>query len=296
MKQDRSEIRKEKIMETVTLHNGVKMPVIGFGTFQITDLEQCEQCVRDAIEIGYRSIDTASHYYNEEAVGKAVKGCGVPREELFITSKVMVCDAGYDKTMKAFARTMKKLQLDYLDLYLIHHPYGDCYGSWRAMEELYKAGKIRAIGVSNFESYRFVDLLMNNEIAPMVNQTETHPFFHQKALKKVLAEYNVPLIASEPLAQGTNDLFKNPELQKIAGRHGKSVVQVILRWHRQCGDIVIPKSTHKERMQQNFEIFDFSLSDEEMAVFDRMDLGHGIFGDRRDPERVKMFCHMKSED
>ncbi len=282
-------------METVMLNNGVQMPLIGFGTFQIPDLVQCEQCVLDAVEIGYRSIDTAAHYHNEEAVGRAVKKCGLPREELFITSKLMVCDAGYDRTMKAFARTMKKLGLDYLDLYLIHHAYGDCYGSWRAMEELYRNGDIRAIGVSNFEPYRFVDLALNNDIIPMVDQTETHPFFHQNALKKTLAEYNVPLIASEPMAQGKNGLFTHPELERIGEKYGKSVAQVILRWHYQRGDIIIPKSVHKSRMLENFSIFDFSLDEGDLAVFDRMDQNHGLFGDRRDPERVKLFCSMKSE-
>lgn len=277
-------------METVTLRNGVKMPVIGYGTFQITDAELCERCVLDAIDVGYRSIDTAAHYHNEEFVGNAIKKSSVPREELFITSKLMVKDAGYDRTMKAFEESLKKLQLDYLDLYLIHHPYGDCYGSWRAMTELYHEGRIRAIGVSNFEPYRFVDLAINNEIVPMVDQTETHPFFHQKDLKKVLAEYDVPLIASEPLAQGKFDLFNNPQLKAMGEKYGKSVAQIILRWHYERHDIIIPKSTHKSRMEENFNIFDFSLTDEDKAVFDAMDLNHGIFGDRRDPERVKKFC------
>lgn len=280
---------------TVTLNNGVKMPRIGFGTFQITDLDLCERCVLDAIDVGYRYIDTASHYYNEEAVGRAVKNCGVPREDLFILSKVMVCDAGYDRTMRSFERTLKKLQLDYLDLYLIHHPYGDVFGSWRAMEELYRQGVIRAIGLSNFEAFRVVDMILGNEIAPMVMQTETHPFFHQKALKKTLAEYNIPLIAAEGLAQGRNGLFTNPELKAIGDKYGKTPAQVVLRWHYQNGVTVIPKSTHKERMAENFNIFDFSLTDEEMAVFDKMDTNTGLFGNRQDPERVKIFYAMKSE-
>lgn len=277
-------------METITLHNGVKMPVIGFGTFKITDQELCERCVCDAVSIGYRLIDTAAHYHNEEAVGNAVRHCGIPREELFITSKLMVRDAGYERTLKAFAETMKKLQLEYLDLYLIHHAYGDCYGSWRAMTELYKQGYIRAIGVSNFEPYRFVDLAVNNEIVPMVDQAETHPFFHQKELKKILAEYDVPLIASEPLAQGMFELFNNSELKMIGEKYGKTVAQIVLRWHYQRSDIIIPKSIHKERMLENFDIFDFTLSAQDMIIFDAMNLWHGIFGDRRDPERVKQFC------
>ena len=281
-------------MKTVTLNNGVQMPMIGFGTFQITDLDLCEQCVCDAVDVGYRMIDTASHYYNEEAVGKGIKCCGVPREELFVASKVMVCDAGYEKTMAAFERTMEKLQLDYLDLYYIHHPYGDVFGSWRAMEELYKKGRIRALGLSNFEAFRFVDMTLGNEIAPMVLQTETHPFFHQKALRKVLGEYHVPLVAAETMAQGRNGLFTNPELKAIGDKYGKTVAQVVLRWHHQNGTIVIPKSTHKARMAENFDIFDFSLTDEEMAVFDKMDTGAGIFCDRQDPERVKAFYNLKS--
>lgn len=281
--------------KTIKLNNGVEMPVIGFGTFNITDWNICEKCVCDAVEIGYRSIDTAAHYFNEEAVGNAIKHCGVPREELFITSKLLISDTGYERTLKAFERSLKKLNLEYLDLYLIHHPYGDCYGSWRALEKLYKEGRIRAIGVSNFEPYRFVDLLINNEIPPMVDQTETHPFFHQKDLKKVLDEYKVPLIASEPLAQGKNGLFTNEKIKAIGDKYGKSVAQVILRWHIQRGDIVIPKSVHKERMVENYNIFDFALNKEEMQVFDEMDLNHGIFWDRRDPERVKAMCMEKIE-
>lgn len=277
-------------MDKVVLNNGVEMPIIGFGVFQITDLKECERCVCDAVEIGYRAIDTASHYHNEEAVGEGVRHCGIPREELFITSKLMVRDAGYEKTLKAFDATLKRLKMDYLDLYLIHHAYGDCYGSWRAMEKLYKEGYIRSIGVSNFEPYRLVDILMNNEIIPAVDQTETHPYCQQVQLKETMKEWNIRLIASEGLAQGARGLFTDPVFTKIGEKYGKSAAQVVLRWHLQRGDIIIPKSTNKSRMQQNFDVFDFELSQEDMQTFDSYDTGNSIFCDRRDPQRVKQFC------
>lgn len=275
-------------MKTVTLNNGVEMPVIGFGTFQITDYDECKRCVCDAVDVGYRLIDTAAYYGNEKAVGDAIKVCGVPREALFVSSKLMVMDAGYEKTKAAFYRSLEKLQLDYLDMYLIHHPYGDCFGAWRAMEELYKEGKIRAIGLSNFEPYRFVDITLGNEIVPAVNQTETHPYFHQKLLRKTMAPFGTKLIASLPLAEGKNGIFTNPELQKIGDKYGKTPAQVVLRWHLQNGTIIIPKSVHKERMIQNFDVFDFELTDEDMQVFEKMDTNKG-FVERRDPERVKFF-------
>lgn len=281
-------------MRNIILNNGVEIPPIGFGVFQITDPNECERCVCEAVEVGYRMIDTAAHYHNEEAVGDAVKHCGVGRDKLFITSKLMAKDAGYENTLKAFDESMKKLKLDYLDLYLIHHPYGDCYGSWRAMEKLYKEGYIRAIGVSNFEPYRLVDITINNEIAPAVNQTETHPYCQQKKLKETMKEWDIKLTAAEGLAQGQRGLFTDPTFTKIGEKYGKTAAQVVLRWHVQREDIIIPKSTHKERMAQNFDIFDFELTPEEMAMFDSYDTGNGIFVDRRDPERVKTYCkHVK---
>lgn len=285
-----------EVQKTVTLNNGVEMPVIGFGTFQIQDPELCERCVIDAVEIGYRAIDTAAHYFNEEAVGNAIRHCGIPREDLFITSKLMVCDAGYEKTKKAFEASLRRLQLDYLDLYLIHHPYGDVFGSWRAMEELYREGKIRAIGVSNFEPFRFVDIAINNEIVPCMDQTETHPYCQSVKLKKTLQEFGACLTAAEGLAQGRNGLFTDPIFTEIGKRYGKTAAQVVNRWHLQRGDLIIPKSVHKERIAENFDIFDFSLTDEEMAAFSPMDTGNGIFCDRQDPERVKLFCTMKHQD
>ena len=277
-------------MENIVLNNGVEMPPVGFGVFQITDGKECERCVCDAVEIGYRAIDTAAHYHNEEAVGEGVRRCGIPREQLFITSKLMVKDAGYEKTLKAFDESLKRLRLDYLDMYLIHHPYGDCYGSWRAMEKLYQEGYIRAIGVSNFEPYRLVDLVINNAIVPAVDQTETHPYCQQVRLKETMKEWDIKLVASEGLAQGRNGLFTDPVFTKIGEKYGKTAAQVVLRWHIQREDIVIPKSTHKDRMAQNFDVFDFELTQEEMGMFDAYDTGESIFCDRRDPERVKKFC------
>lgn len=282
--------------KTVTLNNGVEMPVIGFGVFQIPDLKECERCVCDAIDVGYRAIDTASHYFNETAVGNAIKRSKVAREDLFITTKFMCGDAGYERTLQAFELSMDKLQLDYLDLYLIHHPYGDIYGSWRAMEELYKAGRVRAIGLCNVEPFRYVDMAINNAVKPAVVQTETHPFFHQKKLKECLKEFNTQLIAAEGMAQGHNGLFTDPVLTTIGAKYGKTAAQVINRWHLQREDIIIPKSIHRNRMEENFNIFDFQLSDEDMGVFESMDTGAGIFCDRQDPERVKTFCRLSSLD
>ncbi len=279
----------ENKIKNIKLNNGIEMPPIGLGVFQIPDWKECERCVCDAVEIGYRAIDTARTYYNEEAVGEGIRHCGLKREELFITSKLAVIDTGYEKTLKAFSDTLKKLKTDYLDLYLIHHAYGDCYGSWRAMEKLYKEGYIRAIGVSNFEPYRLVDLVMNHEIIPAIDQTETHPYCQQKKLKETLKEWDIKLTASEGLAQGMRGLFTDPTFTKIGEKYGKTVAQVVLRWHVQRGDIIIPKSTHKERMIENFNVFDFELTKEEMEAFDPYDTGEGIIVDRRDPERVKMY-------
>ena len=283
-------------MQKVILNNGVEMPILGFGVFQIEDQDQCEQAVYDAIMAGYRLIDTAATYLNEEAVGKAIKRGGVPREELFITTKLWVQDAGYENTKIAFAKSLEKLQLDYLDLYLIHQPFGDVYGSWRAMEELYREGKIRAIGVSNFYPDRVVDLILHNEVAPAVNQVETHPFNQQIESQKVMKEYNVQIESWGPFAEGKNNLFQNEILVSIAARHNKSVAQVVLRWFTQRGIVVIPKSVRKERMIENFNIFDFELSKEDMDKIATLDTGKSLFFSHTDPEIVKWMGNYKIGD
>ena len=265
---------KVNLMRSVTLYNGAKMPMIGYGTLQITDPAQCEQCVGDALACGYRLIDTAAVYGNERAVGAAVGQSGIARKELFITTKLWVQDAGYDSTLKAFDTSIKNLGLDYVDLYLIHQPFHDYYGAWRAMEELYKEGRIRAIGVSNFYPDRLVDLCVNAEIIPAVNQVECHPFFQQKDALKVMKEYGVQPEAWGPFAEGKNNFFQNPILAEIAAKYGKSVAQVALRWNVQRGVVVIPKSVHKERIQENFNIWDFELSDKDMETISDMDIGH----------------------
>ncbi|MBU8690326.1 aldo/keto reductase [Priestia megaterium] len=260
-------------MQKITLNNGVEMPILGFGVFQVPDAAQCEQAVSNALEAGYRLIDTAAAYMNEEAVGAAIKKSSIPREELFITTKLWVQDQGYESAKKAFNVSLEKLGLDYLDLYLIHQPFNDYYGSWRAMEELYKEGKIRAIGVSNFYPDRLVDLILNNEVVPAVNQVENHPFFQQKAAKKVMKEYGVQIQAWGPFAEGQNNIFQNELLSDIGAKYGKTVAQVILRWHIQRGVVTIPKSVHKERISENFNIWDFTLSDEDTAAITAMDSG-----------------------
>ncbi|WP_025092723.1 aldo/keto reductase [Bacillus safensis] len=280
-------------MHKVTLNNGVEMPLLGFGVFQISDLEQCEQAVTDALEAGYRLIDTASAYMNEEAVGRAIKRSGVPREELFITTKLWVQDQGYESAKKAFEVSLEKLGLDYLDLYLIHQPFNDYYGSWRAMEELYKEGKIRAIGVSNFYQERLVDLAMNSEIVPAVNQVETHPFTQQKAAYEVMKEYGVQQQSWGPFAEGQNDIFQNELLAGIGEKYGKTVAQVILRWHLQRGIVTIPKSVHKERMVENFNIWDFTLSDEDMASISTLDSGTTLIIDHHTADMAKMLNDWK---
>lgn len=257
-------------MQTVCLNNGVQMPLEGFGVFQVPDAAQCEQAVSDALEAGYRLIDTAAAYMNEEAVGNAIRTSGIPRKDLFITTKLWVQDAGYESAKKAFETSLNKLGLEYLDLYLIHQPFHDYYGAWRAMEELYKEGRIRAIGVSNFYPDRLVDLCVNAEIIPAVNQVECHPFFQQKDALKVMKEYGVQPEAWGPFAEGKNNFFQNPILAEIAAKYGKSVAQVALRWNVQRGVVVIPKSVHKERIQENFNIWDFELSDKDMETISDM--------------------------
>lgn len=258
--------------KTIKLNNGVEMPAEGFGVFQVDDLEVCEKAVTEAIQTGYRLIDTAATYNNEEAVGNAIKKSGVPRDELFITTKAFVHQMGYEKTKEAFETSLKKLGLDYLDLYLVHQPFGDYYGSWRAMEELYKEGRIRAIGVSNFLSDRVIDLCYNAEIFPAVNQLELHPFYQREAELEIMREYNIVPQAWAPFAEGMNGMFTNPVLAEIAQKHNKTVAQVILKWNIQRGVAVIPKSVHKERMEENFSVWNFTLTEEEMKMIATLDL------------------------
>ncbi|MDQ0202089.1 aldo/keto reductase [Neobacillus ginsengisoli] len=274
-------------MQKVILNNGVEMPILGFGVFQIRDENECEQAVYDAIMSGYRMIDTAASYLNEEAVGRAIKRSGVPREELFITTKLWVQDTGYERTKKAFEKSLERLQLDYLDLYLIHQPFGDVYGSWRAMEELYREGRIRAIGVSNFQNDRLIDLIIHNEVTPAVNQVETHPFNQQIESAKFMKEHNVQIESWGPFAEGRNNMFHNEILVSIAEKHNKSVAQVVLRWLTQRGVVVIPKSVRKERMIENFNIFDFELNQEDMERIATLDTKESLFFSHRDPEMVK---------
>ena len=276
-------------METVKLNNGVEMPILGFGVYQINDQQVCEESVVEAIKAGYRLIDTAAIYGNEEGVGRAIKRSGIKREELFITTKLWISDAGYEKAKKAFETSLKKLGLDFLDLYLIHQPYGDVYGSWRAMEELYKEGKIRAIGVSNFEPDRLIDLILNNKIVPAVNQIETHPFCQQIKTGEYLKEKQVQLESWGPFAEGKNNLFSNETMKTIAVKYNKSIAQVILRWLIQRGIVCIPKSTHKERIIENFNVFDFKLSDEDMQIIKSLDQGSSCFLDYRDPKTIEWF-------
>ena len=283
-------------METVKLNNGVEMPILGFGVFQIPDPAECERCVIDAINTGYRLIDTASTYMNEEAVGNAIKKSGVPREELFITTKLWIQSNGYEGTKKAFKESMEKLQLDYLDLYLMHQQFGDIHGSWRAMEELYKVGKIRAIGVANFYSDRLMDLIVHNEIVPAVNQIETHPFYQQQETQKFLMENNVQIQSWGPFAEGKNNIFSNEILSNIGKKYGKSIAQVVLRWLIQRNVVAIPKSVRKERMEENFNIFDFSLSHEDMEAISGLDTNTTNFFDFHDPAIVKWFGNYKAGD
>lgn len=280
-------------METVKLNNSVEMPILGYGVFQIPDLKECEKGVLDAIETGYRLIDTAASYMNEVAVGHALKNSGVSREDLFITTKLWVQHTGYEKTKKAFERSLEKLQLDYLDLYLIHQPYGDIHGSWRAMEELYQEGKIRAIGVSNFHPDRVMDIITFNEIAPAVNQIETHPFNQQIETQRFLVENNVQIESWGPFADGRNNIFQNDLLASIGKRYNKTIAQVILRWLTQRGVVAIPKSVRKERMKENFEIFDFRLSSEDMEAIKTLDMKISSFFDHRDPAIIKWMGERK---
>ena len=275
-------------MEYVTLNNGVQMPKLGYGVYQV-DPAECERCVSDAISVGYRSIDTAQAYANEEGVGVAVKRSGVPREELFLTSKVWITNGGYERAKASIDESLKKLQTDYIDLMLIHQPFGDYYGSWRAMEEAYQAGKLRAIGVSNFYPDRFIDLYHFVDVKPAVNQIETHPFQQQKAAHNVLKKYGVQHESWGPFAEGRKDLFTNPVLSAIGARYGKSVAQVVLRFLMQSDVVVIPKSTHRERMAENLDVFGFTLSEEDMRTIRGLDEGESAFFSHYDPDTVEWF-------
>ncbi|MCD8091290.1 MAG: aldo/keto reductase [Clostridiales bacterium] len=280
-------------MEYVTLNNGVKMPLEGFGVFQVPDYTQCEKAVSEAIEAGYRLIDTAAAYMNEEAVGKAIAKSGVAREELFITTKLWVQDAGYETAKAAIQTSLNKLGLDYIDLYLIHQPMGDYMGGYRAMEEAYKEGKLRAIGVCNFYPHVLTDFCETVDVIPAVNQIELHPFFQQENALAVMKEYGVVPEAWGPFAEGTNNIFSHPVLSKIGEKYGKTAAQVALRWNIQRGVVVIPKSVHKERIEQNIDIWDFALSDEDMKEIAKLDIGHSKIVNHSDPAFVKMLHSLK---
>ena len=280
-------------MQNVLLNNGVEMPILGFGVFQIPNESECEQAVIDAIKTGYRLIDTAASYQNETAVGNAIKKSEVPRNELFITTKLWASDMGYENTKLAFQKSIDKLQLDYLDLYLIHQPYGDVFGSWKAMQELYHEGKIKAIGVANFHPDRVIDLIINSGFTPAVNQIETHPFHQQIETHQFLTDNNVQIQSWGPFAEGKNDIFNNETLKNIAVKYNKSVAQIILRWLTQRRIIAIPKSVRKERMKENFDVFTFELSETEMQTITTLDNKTSLFFDHRDPNMVKWISERK---
>jgi len=282
-------------MQNVKLNNGVEIPILGFGVFQITDATECERSVVDAVQTGYSHIDTAASYLNEEAVGRGIKQSGIAREKLFITTKLWIQRNGYEDTFKAFERSLKRLQLDYIDLYLIHQPFGDVYGEWRAMEELYEQGKVRAIGVSNFQTDRIMDLIVHNKITPAVNQIEVNPFQQQINTQIFLQDNDVQVEAWAPFAERKNNIFQNELLLSIAAKHNKSVAQVILRWLTQRGIVVLAKSVRKERMLENISVFDFELSAEDMVAVTTLDTKTSSFFDHRDPERVKWLGERKLE-
>lgn len=275
-------------MKTIRLSNGVEMPMIGYGVYQV-DPDECERCVRDALEVGYRMIDTAQAYHNEEGVGAAVAKSGIPRNELFLVSKIWISNYGYDKAKASIDESLRKLGTEYLDLMLLHQPFCDRYGAYKALEEAYREGKLRSIGVSNFYPDHLVDLASNVEIPPMVNQVETHVFDQQTEAQKYMEEYRCQIMSWGPLAEGRNNFFSNPVLESIGYKYGKTVAQVALRWLVQRGVIIIPKSVHVERMEQNLNILDFTLSDEDMAAIACLDTGKSLFFDHHAPEVVKMF-------
>ena len=281
-------------MEYVTLSNGVKMPVLGYGVYQVTK-EECERCVLDALKTGYRSIDTAQSYFNEEEVGSAIQKSGVAREDIFLTTKVWIEHYGYEEAKASVLESMEKLKTDYLDLCLLHQPFADYYGAWRALEELYEAGKIRAIGISNFYPDRMVDIASFARIRPMVNQVEVHPFNQQKVAKEYMDKYGVQIEAWAPFGEGRGGLFENETLRNIGAKYGKTAAQVMLRWHIQRGVVVIPKSTHIERMAENLNVFDFSLSDADMQVIAAMDQAQSSFFSHYNPAMVEWFVKMVEE-
>lgn len=274
--------------KTVRLRNGVEMPIIGYGVYQVAPAE-CERCVSDALKVGYRMIDTAQAYNNEDGVGAAVKKSGIARKDLFMVSKIWISNYGYEKAKASIDESLRKLQTDYLDLMLLHQPFCDRYGAYRALEEAYKEGKLRAIGVSNFYPDHLIDLASNVSVVPMVNQVETHVFNQQLQAQKYMEEFGVHIMSWGPLAEGRNNFFTNPALESIGKKYGKSVAQVALRWLIQRGVIIIPKSVHVERMEQNLNIFDFTLTEDDMAAVARLDTGKSLFFDHHDPEVVKMF-------
>lgn len=275
-------------MKTVKLNNGIEMPQMGYGVYQVSPYE-CERCVSDALQVGYRMIDTAQAYHNEEGVGNAIKKSGIARQEIFLVSKIWISNYGYEKAKVSIDESLHKLQTDYLDLMLLHQPFCDRYGAYRALEEAYKAGKLRAIGVSNFYPDHFIDLASNMEIVPAVNQVETHVFDQQTKPQRIMEEFGTHIMSWAPLAEGRNGFFTNSLLSQIGAKYGKTVAQVALRWLIQRGVIIIPKSTHIERMQQNFDIFDFQLSPEDMASIATLDAGKSLFFDHHEAETTRMF-------
>lgn len=279
-------------MEYVTLSNGVKMPILGYGVYQVTP-EECERCVSDALSVGYRSIDTAQAYFNEQNVGDAVHKSGISRENIFLTTKVWISNAGEKKAARSIEDSLRKLQTDYIDLLLIHQPLGDYYGTWRAMEAAYKAGKVRAIGVSNFYPDRFIDLAEHTDIKPMVNQVETHVFNQQVKAQEIMKKYGTQIMSWGPFAEGRNDFFTNPVLAGIGTKYGKSVAQVALRYLLQRNVVLIPKSTHIERMRQNFDIFDFTLTDEDMTAITALDKEESLFFSHYEPDTVNFLLSFK---
>ncbi|GAB4237597.1 MAG: aldo/keto reductase [Acidobacteriota bacterium] len=283
-------------MDKVTLNTGSQMPLLGFGTYQIADRDECVRAVSHALQVGYRLVDTAAAYRNEEAVGEAIRNSGLPRGELFVVTKLWIQDAGYEQAKRAFERSLKRLGLDYLDLYLIHQPYGDVHGAWRALEDLYREGVVRAVGVSNFHPDRLMDLILHHEVVPAVNQIETHPFYQQEPAQRFLRQHGVQHMSWGPFAEGRNDVFQNPVLLSLAEKHRRTVAQVILRWLIQRNIVAIPKSVHPERIEENFQIFDFELTAADMAAVAILDSGASLFFDHRDPAMVERLCQLKLPD
>lgn len=277
-------------MQTIALNNGIEMPQLGFGVYQIKDADECRRAVENALEVGYRSLDAAASYGNEEAVGAAVRASGIPRDELFVTTKLWVSGVSYEGAKRGFDASLARLGLDYIDLYLIHQPFGDVHGAWRAMEELYEQGVVRALGVANFYPDHLADLMAFHEVAPAVNQVEVNPFFQQRGAQVYMEGRGVVMESWAPFAEGRQGLFDNETLSGIAAAHGKSVAQVALRWQLQRGIICIPKSVHRERMVQNLDVFDFELTEDEMAQIGGLDTGESCFFDHHDPKTVEMIC------